>query len=198
MTVARAAHTATLLPSGKVLIAGGMVGNGSFLGSAELYDPSTGTFSATASMHTARVGHQAVLLPGGRVLVIGGGCAANRTLAEIYDESRAQWQDAGFIPGDLMVVLNDGTVLISGARDSAPGFRSTDTYDPTTGIITPAGRITPPAFDVQAARAERFAAFRATSISRVSPNCSPRPLGASVMPSDGGRAGPRSVRAPGS
>ena len=141
MTVARAAHTATLLPSGKVLIAGGMVGNGSFLASVELYEPSTGTFSATASMHTARVGHQAVLLPDGRVLVIGGGRAANRTLAEIYDESRAQWQDAGSIPGDFMALLNDGTVLISGARDSAPGFRSTDTYDPTTGIITPAGRM---------------------------------------------------------
>ena len=71
--------------------------------------------------------------------------SAIRTLAEIYDESSAQWQDAGSIPGDFMALLKDGTVLISGARDSAPGFRSTDTYDPTTGIIAPAGRMTKPA-----------------------------------------------------
>src|SRR5215831_11256327 len=67
---ARSAHTATLLPNGKVLVAGGY--NGSYLSSAELYDPGTGTWTATGSMGTARRGHTATLLPNGKVLVAGG------------------------------------------------------------------------------------------------------------------------------
>jgi hypothetical protein len=67
MTTPRSEHTATLLPNGKVLIAGGS-GNSS----AELYDPSTGIFAATGSMTAARIGHAATLLPDGRVLMAGG------------------------------------------------------------------------------------------------------------------------------
>jgi len=52
LTTARRSHTATLLPSGKVLVAGGF--NGSFLSSAELYDPATGSWSSTGSLTTAR------------------------------------------------------------------------------------------------------------------------------------------------
>jgi hypothetical protein len=75
------------------------------------------------------------------VLVIGGGRGADRTLAEIYDASTGQWQKAGQITGDVMALLKDGTLLIAGARESAPGFRSTDTYDPATGTSRPAGRM---------------------------------------------------------
>ena len=64
-------HTATLLPSGKVLVAGGS-NSGCNLSSAELYDPATGTWSSTGSLVTARVGHTATLLPTGKVLVAGG------------------------------------------------------------------------------------------------------------------------------
>src|SRR5439155_1262291 len=67
MTHARSFHTATLLPSGKVLVAGG---SGP---SAELYDPITGTWSTTASMTTGRATHTAtLLLPSRKVLVAGG------------------------------------------------------------------------------------------------------------------------------
>ena len=52
---ARCAHTATLLPSGKVLVAGGQDSSG-FLSSAELYDPATGRWTATGSLGTARCG----------------------------------------------------------------------------------------------------------------------------------------------
>ena len=62
-------HTATLLPNGKVLVAGG---GQRFSASAELYDPASGTWTATGSLATARYGHTATLLPNGKVLVAGG------------------------------------------------------------------------------------------------------------------------------
>ena len=64
-------HTATLLPNGKVLVAGGYDSSGT-LASAELYDPASGTWTATGSLATARVCHTATLLPNGKVLVAGG------------------------------------------------------------------------------------------------------------------------------
>ena len=67
----RTSHTATLLPNGKVLVAGGYNGFGS-LSSAELYDPATGSWSPTGSLGTARDSHTATLLPNGKVLVAGG------------------------------------------------------------------------------------------------------------------------------
>jgi hypothetical protein len=68
---ARMWHTATLLPSGKVLVAGGN-NWGEYLSSAELYDPVTGTWTATASMGSIRIWHTTVLLQNGQVLVAGG------------------------------------------------------------------------------------------------------------------------------
>src|SRR5438552_3280690 len=71
MTVPRALHTATLLPNGRVLVAGGLSGSPA-LANAELYDPSTGTWDATGSMAVLRGNHTATLLANGKVLVVGG------------------------------------------------------------------------------------------------------------------------------
>ena len=71
MGTARIFHTATLLPSGQVLVAGGLNSSG-LLSSAELYDPASGSWSSTGSMGTARDLHTATLLPSGKVLVAGG------------------------------------------------------------------------------------------------------------------------------
>jgi hypothetical protein len=72
MGTARAFPTATLLPNGKVLLAGGSNFSGT-LRTAELYDPATGTWTATGNMSTARELHTATLLPNGKVLVTGAG-----------------------------------------------------------------------------------------------------------------------------
>ena len=72
---ARANHTATLLPNGKVLVAGGYYTHGfrsDPLRSAELYDPASGTWTDTGSLVIARSGHTATLLPNGKVLVASG------------------------------------------------------------------------------------------------------------------------------
>ena len=70
-------HTATLLPNGKVLVAGGSIAAAA-LSSAELYDPASGTWTATGSLGTARDSHTATLLPNGKVLVAGGVLMAPR------------------------------------------------------------------------------------------------------------------------
>ena len=83
MITARSYHTATLLPNGKVLVAGGQ-GNGA-TNNSELYDPATGTWTATGAMITARWEHTATLLPNGKVLVAWGVIAggANLSSAEL-------------------------------------------------------------------------------------------------------------------
>lgn len=80
MAVARSLHTATLLPNGTVLVAGG----GDENSTAELYDPTTGTFSITGGMEIGRSGHTATLLPNGSVLVAGGGIFLGLASAELY------------------------------------------------------------------------------------------------------------------
>ena len=84
---ARLYITATLLPSGKVLVPGGANFNaGGSLSSAELYDPATGSWSSTGSLGTAREYHTTTLLPSGKVLVAGRPMAAVvLTSAELYD-----------------------------------------------------------------------------------------------------------------
>jgi len=76
------------LPDGKVLVAGGA--NVRYLASAELYDPVTGTWTATGSLANARGVHTATLLPNGMVLAAagqggGGGILAS---AELYVSER--------------------------------------------------------------------------------------------------------------
>ncbi|HYO54947.1 Kelch repeat-containing protein, partial [Archangium sp.] len=88
LNVLRFHHTATLLPDGKVLVTGGGTSEygGSVLGSAELYDPATGTWALTGSMSTPRRHHTATALPGGKVLIAGGNDGGGTLLssAELY------------------------------------------------------------------------------------------------------------------
>jgi hypothetical protein len=77
MTAGRVFHTATLLPTGKVLIVGGFFSNSievlpDFFATAESYDPGERTFTAIGSMAGARARHTATLLSNGEVLIAGG------------------------------------------------------------------------------------------------------------------------------
>ena len=123
----RSGQTATLLPDGKVLIAGGMRRNQDFYKSAELYDPATGKFQLTGEMNQRRVGHIAVLLGSGKVLIAGGWVGQGGTdSAELYDPATGKFTVIAkmTIPRGRpsATLLADGDVLIAGGevRDNEP------------------------------------------------------------------------------
>ena len=136
MNVARAYHTSTLLPNGKVLITGGGYPTNS-VNSAELFDPATGSFTPTGQMTTARTSATATLLLNGRVLIVGGG----GTTAELYDPSTGLFTPTGSVAipriWHTATLLTDGTVLIAGGCSAGGETASTEIYDPVTGSFTP-------------------------------------------------------------
>ncbi len=135
---ARVLHTATLLPGGRVLVAGGMDDFGRTLRSAELYDPLTNTWVVAAPMRTARSYHTASLMPNGQVLVIGGtvGGAPATNTAEIYDLDTNTWRDASSM--SVGRSAHTATVLFGGEQVMVAGGIGTDVtntveiYDFTT------------------------------------------------------------------
>ncbi len=139
MTIARTGHTATLLNTGKVLVAGGPDN------SAELYDPATGLFTATGSMAVHRQFHSATLLNNstlpnyGKVLVSG---SADAT-AELYDPMAGTFSATGSttIPrsGNTATLLNTGKVLLTGGPDA-----TAELYDPAAGTFKATGTMTVP------------------------------------------------------
>jgi lysophospholipase L1-like esterase len=147
MATERAGHTATLLPSGKVLVVGGNFGKGP---AAELYDPSTGSFSPTEAMPVDPSFHTATLLErgadAGDVLITGGIASASggytqTAAAELYDPSTDTWSQTGSLltARDLATatLLPSGEVLIAGGYNAELGtLASAELYDQTTGTFS--------------------------------------------------------------
>ena len=151
MHTERELHTATLLPTGKLLVVGGRSMKSVALDSAELYDPVAGTWSATGDMTTARASHTATLLLDGRVLVAGGISNADSpdweitASSEIYDLSTGTWTASGPMTTPRYwfdaAVLPDGRVLVAGGPDKTGTLASAEIYDPRTGRWSPTGSL---------------------------------------------------------
>jgi N-acetylneuraminic acid mutarotase len=151
MKARRLGHTATLLPSGKVLVAGGAERDPvNAHNSAEIYDRATETWSSTGSMATPRFCHKATLLPSGKVLVTGGFTdvqGASLASAEIYDPVTGTWTTVApmkFGRGrHTAVLLSSGKVLVAGGlinnNDNASSLDSTELFDPLSGTWSIAG-----------------------------------------------------------
>jgi hypothetical protein len=155
---ARGFHTATRLPDGRVVIAGGDVAgwddNGPFLASAEIYDPTTGTFSPTGPLAEGRSYHAATLLPDGRVLISGGVTRGTDPTsvasAELFDPATGTFSPTGPMTDGRVyhtaTMLSDGRVLVTGGcpfgrvyANNPQFLKSAELYDPATGTFTPTG-----------------------------------------------------------
>ena len=151
----REAHTATLLPSGNVLVAGGTDGRGTALASAEVYVPRANQWAHAASMTTTRLDHTATLLSNGKVLVAGGldGPIPSNSLAsaEVYDPATDRWSAVAPMTTSrsrhTATLLRDGRVLVVGGLSvslRAAGLSvgrpsDAEVYDPKTNRWSPTG-----------------------------------------------------------
>ena len=143
----RSGHSATLLNTGKVLIAGGA--NGAADRSAELYDPATEMFTATGSMTAARIGHSATLLnlstvPNfGKVLIVG----PVGSTAELYDPAAGTFTATGSMTqartSPTVTLLEGGSARLGSALivggNSVAGDLTAELYNPATGTFNATG-----------------------------------------------------------
>jgi len=136
--VARAGHTATALPDGRVLLVGGWTPEGR-TAAVEIFDPSSASFRRTADLSAPRAGHTATALEDGRVLVAGGETEKGPPIeAEIFDPGTGRFLPAARLReariGHTATLVSDGRVLIAGGRKpGATGgvvLASTEIYDP--------------------------------------------------------------------
>ena len=169
----RAGFTATLLDNGMVLVAGGAdtqlnifspVGpfsgcptfSTTILSSAELYNPATGTFSATGSQNIARDGQTATLLNNGMVLITGGSGStrgnSELSSSELYNPATGTFTVTGNLNtaryGHTATLLSNGMVLVAGGIGSGPvTLASAELYNPATGAFTVTGNLNTARYD---------------------------------------------------
>ena len=141
--MARSVHTATLLPNGQVVVAGGYNGT-AYLNSAEIYEPGTGNWSFTGPLTTGRSQQTATLLPNGKVLVVGGynGTACLNS-AELYDPATGKWTPTGSLAAarsnHTATLLPNGKVLVAGGYNGTTYLSSAELYDPGSGVWSTTG-----------------------------------------------------------
>jgi hypothetical protein len=150
MTAARFDHAAVLLPTGRVLIVGGIERNGVMQPGAEVFDPITGRFTATGKpLAQHGWGVTATLLQDGKVLVAGGstGCDSPcfTASAELYDPATGAFALTGKMTVSRAearaVLLRNGDVLLVGGAPATEGspLLSAELYHPLTGTFTSLG-----------------------------------------------------------
>ena len=142
MKTARAAHTATRLQNGQVLVCGGFAGN--TLSSAELYDPNSKTFLSVGSMSVPRSGHTATLLPDGKVLIAGGYNGDYLSSTEVFDPSAKTFTSAGMMTTarseHTATLLNDGKILfVAGVGIGWSFLESAELYDTDKKVFSATG-----------------------------------------------------------
>jgi N-acetylneuraminic acid mutarotase len=130
MNSARMNHSATLLPSGKVLVTGGTDGT-STLATAEVYDPTSDIWTPVASLSTPRQFHVAQILSSGTVLVVGGlndtsSAVFGVSSSEVYDPVANSWSAAGSMNTArqhfILSALGDGRLILDGGTPNTPGL----------------------------------------------------------------------------
>ena len=154
LRTARASHTATLLPNGLLLVAGGTGDNNAALASSELFNPASGTWTTTGNLHVARASARSVLLPNGMVLTMGG-CISNDCLssttrsAEIYNPVSGTWTVTGSMRTAraefVAMLLPSKEVLVAGGCTSYDALgcvavtTAAELYNPATGTWAATG-----------------------------------------------------------
>ena len=158
MTTPRYSHTATLLNTGKALLAGGIASknfiyrgiysfcSGVSTDHAELFDPTNGTFAPTGSMTALRSGHASTLLPSGKVLVTGGNLGSTGT-AEVFDPATAAFTATANMISlrslHTATLLPSGKVLIAGGSGAGT---SAELFDPAMDVFAATGSMTGPRY----------------------------------------------------
>ena len=160
LSVGRSSHTATRLPSGQVLMVGGVSGAGNQYTVAdqiEQFDPAIGKFQTIGKL--ARTCHSTTLLANGDILIAGGAtdltAKAPIALAEILKTGTGVLQPTGNMTvarcGHTATLLQDGRVLITGGEAPTEtnvfATQSAELYDPVSGTFAPAGNMTLPQVD---------------------------------------------------
>ena len=161
LNIPRAAFTATLLPNGTVLVAGGVDNSDNTVASAEIYDPAAGTWRFTGKLVEPRLVHTATALADGRVLLVGGMTDDffmwTTGGAEIFDPATETWLPAGGVDPRWMhtaTLLEDGRVVVAGGYISQPppgggwyqasSVEGSAIFDPAKGSWTDAGGLMAP------------------------------------------------------
>src|SRR6201994_2200406 len=147
MNAARSQHTATVLPDGTVLVAGGVGSRGASISSAEVYNPATNKWSTTANLLLApRSGHTATALPDGTVLLAGGDSSGTPLSSlEIYnpaDGTSAAVQGSLSSPRELhaAAALQNGDVIFVGGSNGTVALATSDIYSFASGTVS-AGQV---------------------------------------------------------
>lgn len=145
MQTARAAHTATVLKNGKVLIVGGFAGG--TLSSAEIYDPASKTFKYAGHLSVARAGHSATLLPNDKVLIAGGYNGTYLSSTEIFDPQTQSFSNGPAMTtarsGHPITGLNNGKILFAGGVGVGWSFlQSAELYNISTNSFSATGSMT--------------------------------------------------------